>query len=145
MADEGNQGARPPSFGRELGIHYERAEGGTSLLSLEIAPRHLNPNRVLHGAVSYSLADDGMGAALFSLLGDDEACATIEIKMNYLKPVTEGRLVCETRVVRKGRSIAVLESTVSVHGEPIAIGLGTYAIMPRVHEGGSTRHGMHRG
>ena len=141
---------KPPTFGMHIGIRFDRVEDGASWFWLDIETHHLNVNGVLHGGVPYSLADNGMGAALHTMLGDDEICATIEMKMNYLKPVTAGRLVCESRVIRKGRSIAVLEATVrlmegnnagdgnpvSNHAgdnktEPVAVALCTYAILPK--------------
>jgi acyl-CoA thioesterase len=72
-----------------------------------------------------------MGAALHSLLAESELCATIEIKIVYLRAVTAGRLQCESRVIHRGRSTAVLESDVSVEGELVARALGTFSILPR--------------
>lgn len=91
----------------------------------------MNPHGVVHGAVAYALADTGMGAALYTLLGPEESCATIEIKIVYLASAREGELVCETKVVRKGSRVAVLESEVFASDRLIAKALGTYSILSR--------------
>ncbi|MBI5949591.1 MAG: PaaI family thioesterase [Chloroflexi bacterium] len=110
-----------------LGITMER-EDAASRSSVTVRPDLLNPHGVLAGPVMYSLADFGMGAALYSRLGDSESCATIEIKMVYIATVTKGDVVCETRLVNKGRSVAVLESEVFNEGRLVAKALGTFAI-----------------
>ena len=76
----------------DLRIADERA--GFSRLELTVTTDHLNPHRVVHGAVVYAMADTGMGAALYPTLDEGEICATIEIKINYFKPVASGLLVC---------------------------------------------------
>jgi acyl-CoA thioesterase len=89
----------------------------------------MNPHGVAHGAVAYALADTGMGAALYTLLEPGESCATIEIKIVYLASAREGELVCETKVIRKGSRVAVLESEVFESNRLVAKALGTYSIL----------------
>jgi acyl-CoA thioesterase len=69
-----------------------------------------------------------MGAALYTLLEKAESCATIEIKIVYLSSVREGELICDTRVIRKGSRVAVLESEVFESERLVAKALGTYSI-----------------
>jgi acyl-CoA thioesterase len=75
------------------------------------------------------MADTGMGAALFSLLSEGQRCATIEIKIVYLKAVTGGNLSCDTRVLQKGRKVAVLESEVRNGEDLVAKALGTFSVL----------------
>lgn len=124
----------PPStgehFGTLLGMEmYERGDG-YSRGRLTVRPELLNPHGTLHGGVMYSLADNGMGSAVYSKMAPDESCATIEIKMVYIAAVREGTLECETRVINKGRRVAVLESEVTNNGRLVAKALGTFAIFP---------------
>lgn len=107
----------------------ERGEA-RSVTALTVGPHHLNPHGVVHGAVLYALADQGMGAAVFSLLGEAESCATIEVKIVYLAPVRSGRIECESTVLNRGRRVAVLESEVRSGGKLVAKALGTFAIFP---------------
>jgi len=115
-------------FGELIGLNFTELRKGFALCSLEVDAKLFNPHRVLHGGVVYSMADTGMGAALYSLLERDELCATIELKINYFKPVKSGTLICTTQVVHKGKKIAVLESEVKNNNEIVALALGTYSI-----------------
>jgi acyl-CoA thioesterase len=101
---------------------------GFGRMRLEVGPQHLNPHRVAHGAVLYALADTGMGLALYPTLADGEICATIEIKINYFKPVHAGVLDCVTELVNRGRSVAHLESRLYVGDVLVASASGNYAI-----------------
>jgi len=95
---------------------------------LSISEKHLNPHKVVHGAVVYALADTGMGAALYPTLAADEICATIEIKINYYKPVFSGVLTCITKVVNRGKTIANIESSIYSGEDLIAKANGNYSI-----------------
>lgn len=106
---------------------YDRGDG-YSRGRVAVRPELLNPHGTLHGGVMYSLADNGMGAAVYSKLEESESCATIEIKIVYIAPVTSGMLECESRVVSKGRRVAVLESEIHNEGRLVAKALGTFAI-----------------
>lgn len=117
-------------FGKLLGMElYERGDG-YSRGRLTVRPELLNPHGTLHGGVMYSLADSGMGSAVYSKMAPDESCATIEIQMVYIAAVREGTLECETRVLNKGRRVAVLESEVRNGDRLVAKALGTFAIFP---------------
>lgn len=121
-------------FGDLIGLAFSKVESGGSLCVLEVRDELMNPNGILHGGVVYSMADTGMGAALHTLLPADEMCATIEIKIVYLRAVTSGMLRCETRVIQKGNKIAVVESEVMNDGRLAAKALGTFSILKRKRE-----------
>jgi acyl-CoA thioesterase len=72
-----------------------------------------------------------MGGALYPLLQTGESCATIEIKIVYLASAREGELVCDTRVVRRGSRVAVIESEIFESDRLVAKALGTYSIHSR--------------
>lgn len=115
-----------------LGLRFTRVGDGSSECTLEVNDRLMNPNRVLHGGVVYSMADTGMGAALHSLLDEGEVCATIEIKIVYLKAVTSGILTCESKVLSKEADLAVMESDVRNGSHLVARALGTFSIFKRI-------------
>jgi acyl-CoA thioesterase len=116
-------------FAALIGLRLVAAEAGQSRYALAVADWLLNPNGVLHGAAVYAMVDTSMGAALASLLDPDENCATIEIKINYLRPVRAGSLDCHTEVVHKGNRVVTLESSVENDGRLVARALGTYYIV----------------
>ncbi len=115
-------------FGELLGLNFEKVDAGFSRCVVEMGEKHLNPHRTLHGGVVYSMADTGMGAALYSLLSEREACATVEIKITYLKAVFSGTLTCDTKVIHKGGCIAFMESEVRNGESLVAKATGTFTI-----------------
>lgn len=115
-------------FAELLDLHVDEQRAGASTLSLEVAEQHLNPHRVVHGAVLYALVDTGMGVALYPTLEADQICATIEIKINYFKPVSTGRLLCKTEIINRGKTVANLESRIYLGTVLVAQANGNYAI-----------------
>lgn len=122
----------PPSpFAELVGLSIDEQASGRSTLSLRVAPRHLNPHGVVHGAVLYALADTGMGAALYPTLSPGEICATIEIKISYFRPVWAGAVGCRTEVLNRGKTVANLDSRIYADDELVAQANGHYAIIKR--------------
>lgn len=115
-------------YGELLGLKFVKVRNGFSRCKLKITEQLLNPNRVVHGGAVFSMADTGMGAALFSLLDEDELCTTVEIKIAYFAPVLSGLLWCDTVVINKGKRIASLESEIKLNGKLVAKATGTFAI-----------------
>jgi acyl-CoA thioesterase len=116
-------------FADLLGMRPKSIGDGQARFELDVAARHLNPNGTLHGGVIYSVADTAMGAALFSRLDPGEQCATLEIKMNYLLPVTGGTIAAEAAVVSRTKRVGVLEARVFGDGERlVALATGTFYI-----------------
>ena len=111
-----------------IGLEIEEQGDGRTVCVLTVGESHYNPHRVVHGAVLYSLADTGMGAALYPSLDEGEICATIEIKINYYKPVTTGQIRCVTEMVHRGKRVANLESSLYVGERLVAKANGTYSI-----------------
>ena len=111
-----------------IGLEIEEQEDGRSTCSLSVTESLYNPLRVVHGAVLYALADTGMGAALYPSLGPDESCATIEIKINYYRPVTAGAIRCRTEMVHRGKRVANLESSLYADERLVAKANGSYSI-----------------
>ena len=115
-------------FGDLIGFEFTKLKKGYSQCVLQINKNHFNPHKIVHAAVIYSMADTGMGGALYSLLEKDESCATVEIKITYFKPVKEGALICDTNVIHRGQSFGVLESEV-MNGETlVSKAYGTFSI-----------------
>ncbi len=120
-------------FGDLIGLEFVKCEGGQSQCVLKVERRLLNPHGVVHGGVMYSMADTGMGGALYSVMEKEELCATIEIKVVYFKAVKSGTLVCDTRIINRGKRVAALESEVTSDGRLVAKANGTFSIF-RVKE-----------
>lgn len=135
MTDE-TRSHPPPrnAFGRLIGMRIDDTAEGVCHSHLDTREDHFNPIGVMHGGVLFSLSDTSMGAAVYSLLGPDEICTTVEMKINFMRPVTKGRVECVTSVLRRGRTTAVLESKLICGEQLVAVALGTYAILPKPPE-----------
>jgi acyl-CoA thioesterase len=115
-------------FAKLIDLRYLEQGPGLSRCKITIGEKHLNPNRVVHGAVIFALADVGMGAAVQATLAAGEICATVEIKINYFKPVRDGDLICTTTLVNRGKTLANLDSSIHCGELLVAKANGTYAI-----------------
>jgi uncharacterized protein (TIGR00369 family) len=123
MAREGIDGVS-----RFFGIRWD--DPCTARIS--IRPELINAGGMLSGVATYALVDYTMGSALWKETGDDEAIATVNIAINYVKTAVSGEALCSTVVDRRNRTNAVLRSEVRhSDGTLMATAIGTYAIFPR--------------
>ena len=98
----------------------------------EIRDELINAGGMLSGVATYALVDYTMGSALWKETSDEEAIATINISINYVRTAVEGEAVCVTQVDRRNRTSAVLRSEVRTgDGDLLATAIGTYSIFPR--------------
>ena len=104
---------------------------GEAVAALAVSDRHLNPNGVVHGGVVFTLVDTAMGRATMSVLEEGRICASIEVAVRYLRPITGGRLVATASVLRAGRRIVHLEGRVTVDGDdrPVAVVQASFAVL----------------
>ncbi len=115
---------------RFLGMDIEEVEPGHAIARLEVSEDLLNPNGVVHGGVLFTMVDTAMGKATMTSLEEGQRCASIEIQMRFLRPVSAGKLEADTTVIRRGRKITHLESRIrDSDGVLVAIGAGTYAVI----------------
>lgn len=66
----------------------------------------------LHGGVLCDIADAAMGMAYSSYLDEGESFTTLELKINFLKPIWKARLRAVGRVVKPGRTVGLVECDV---------------------------------
>lgn len=122
--------ARTGPLGWQLGIHYVARADGQARCWIEVDETMHNPGRVAHGAIVFALADSAMGAAVHSLLEAGERTVTAELKINYLAPVTHGRIDAVATVISRRRRLAVVSAEVrDAHNQLVGLALGTFAIV----------------
>ena len=115
-------------FSKLLGLSYPVYKDGVCKAALEIDERLLNVYGTAHGGVIYSIADVAMGAALWSILDQDEICKTIEVKVKYLKPAFKGMMMCEAKVLDRTKKIGMVESEIVSDGQVVATSKGKFHI-----------------
>jgi uncharacterized protein (TIGR00369 family) len=104
--------AAPPPIARLLGFVLKAVEPGRAVFEMAIDERHHNPMGTLHGGVYCDLADAAMGYAYAATLGEGETFTTVELKINFFRPVREGKLSAEARVVKAGSTLGYVECDV---------------------------------
>lgn len=102
----------PPPIARLIGFRLTDVERGRAVVELAADGRHSNPMGTLHGGVLCDLADAAMGMAYASTLEDGESFTTLELKINFLRPVWQARLTAEGRLVKGGRTVGFMECDV---------------------------------
>jgi uncharacterized protein (TIGR00369 family) len=96
-----------------IGLRLVAIEPGRARFELDADHRHHNPMGTLHGGILCDIADSAMGMAYASTLEDGESFTTLELKINFLRPVRAARLVAEGTVVQRGRTAGMAECTVT--------------------------------
>src|SRR5215472_14253746 len=94
----------PGGIGRLLGLTMTRVGAGRATIEFEAGERHTNPMGTLHGGVLCDIADAAMGVAYKSTLAEGETFTTLELKINFLRPVWKANLRAQARVVRAGKA-----------------------------------------
>jgi len=96
-----------------IGMRIVSAEVGRVTFELDAGPQHSSPPGTLHGGILCDLADAAMGCANLSRLAQGESFTTVELKINFLKPVWIGRLTAIGEVIKAGSTIALLDCRVT--------------------------------
>ncbi|MGO9060882.1 MAG: PaaI family thioesterase [Candidatus Binataceae bacterium] len=99
----------PAPIGKLLGLKLSNVANGQATVEFEASGRHANPMGTLHGGVLCDIADAAMGAAYRSSLDEGESFTTLELKINFLRPVWNATLRAQARIVRAGRVVGLVE------------------------------------
>jgi uncharacterized protein (TIGR00369 family) len=102
---------RPP-IASTLNYDLVEVDDGRAVFELTPAEFHCNPFGVLHGGVATTLLDSAMACAIHTRLPAGAANTTIELKVNFVRPITTqtGRLRCEADVLHLGRRISLAQA-----------------------------------
>ncbi len=104
--------------------------GDNVRVEIEVQDKHKQAFGTAHGGVIASVLDSAAGLIVNKeLLKQGRIAVTAELKVNYLKPVTDGKLVAEGRIVSIGSKIAVSTAEAKQNGELVAIATATFYIM----------------
>jgi uncharacterized protein (TIGR00369 family) len=95
-----------------VGFRVIAAKPGEATVELAVGPQHANPMGTLHGGVLCDIADAAMGIAYACALAEDESFTTLELKINFLRPVWSGILRAVGRVVKRGTTVGLVECDV---------------------------------
>jgi uncharacterized protein (TIGR00369 family) len=103
---------------------------GEARFEMDAGVRHHNPMGTVHGGILCTLADSAMGMAFASTLGDGESFTTLEVKINFLRPVFEEKLYAEAKVVHRGRTVGLVDCNVTTEdGKLVARAVSTCSVL----------------
>jgi uncharacterized protein (TIGR00369 family) len=123
----------PPPAARLLGYRIREVEPGRAVFELDPAECHYNPFATVHGGIMATVLDSAMTAAVLSTLAAGTACATLEMKVNFVRAVKaeRGSLRCEATVIHLGASIATAEGRLlDGRGKLCAHAVSTCSVFP---------------
>lgn len=115
-------------FSNLLGMRVEHIEENFARITMPFREEITQPLGTVHGGALASLADFAMAIALLSASGPKKRVVTIELKINYLEPVTGGTVIAECKITRKGRSTAYGDIDIRVGDKLVARATSTYMI-----------------
>ena len=108
------------------GLYIVESRDNYIKIGVDITDKSLNPYRVVHGGLIYTLADSAMGIVLAAAVKNG---VTLNCNIEYLSPGTGKKLFADTEIIKIGKTIAVVKSNViNEENKLIAIATGTYFI-----------------
>jgi uncharacterized protein (TIGR00369 family) len=121
----------PPPIAQLMGFRGVSAEPGRAVFEMEPGPQHYNPIGSVHGGIALTLLDSAMGCAVHTLLERGVGYTTLEVKTNFVRPITvdTGLIRCEGVVIHRGSRIATAEGKLTdAEGKLLAHGTTTCLI-----------------
>ncbi|MCP4628679.1 MAG: PaaI family thioesterase [bacterium] len=115
-----------------LGMELLEIKTGWAKVRLPIEDKLTNAIGLVHGGAIFSAADSAVGMALIGLTSRDENISTLEMKINYTKPVKGKEIIAAAKIIHRGAQTAIGDVEVR-DGEQnlISKGLATYAIFKK--------------
>jgi uncharacterized protein (TIGR00369 family) len=127
----------PPQLVADVGIALLRVEEGLVIGEYAVQERHLNGLDSLHGGLLATLADTAGSCAVLSVIPAGTVAPTLEMKINFLRPVpmSTGVVRLEGRLLSRGRTTALAEVRISDASERLlAFATVTCSIIPLAEE-----------
>ena len=114
-----------PAAATLIGMRLESFAAGEALVVLDATAAHANPMGTVQGGILAAVADAAMGWASHDHPGRERVYTTLEVKINFLRPVWAGRLEARGRVKSAGRNVSLVECDVMSGGKLVAHGVST--------------------
>jgi uncharacterized protein (TIGR00369 family) len=119
-----------PPVAQLIGFRVTSINAGEAVIEFEAGKAHSNPMGTLHGGILCDIADAAMGIALGATLDEGESFTTLELKINFLKPVWNAKLKAIGKVIKRGRTIGLIECDVTDEdGSLVARAISTCMIL----------------
>ncbi len=119
----------PPPIGELIGMRLVEARPGEARFEIEVDRRHANPMGTLHGGILCDLGDAAMGCAVATTLEEGQSYTTIELRINFFKPIWTQRLSAIGRVVRRTRRLGYAEAEIHDEGGSLVAKLSSSCLV----------------
>jgi uncharacterized protein (TIGR00369 family) len=117
-------------FATFLGIRLTRVHRDGVTIECALRRELTNSAAVAHGGVAATLADAAVGMALNRHFGGKRPITTVEMKINYFLPATEGRIFARARLIRIGSTLCVGSVDLTdTRGHQLGAALVTYMLL----------------
>jgi uncharacterized protein (TIGR00369 family) len=118
---------------RLLSMEIKALEWGKSHVEMLVENKHLQPFGMAHGGVYASLIDAGAFWAVYTQIEEDSEITTVELKVNYLAPASEGHFIAKGKSIKVGERICLGETLIeNEKGRLLAHGTATMMIVDSV-------------
>jgi uncharacterized protein (TIGR00369 family) len=119
-----------PPFSKSTDIYLTEAEEGRVVFTGEPTEGFFNPLGTIHGGWTSAILDSAMACAVHTTLAAGQGYTTVEMKLNFVRPVLPGigRLTCEGIVIHRGGTLATSEGRL-FDGEGRLLAHGTETCM----------------
>jgi uncharacterized protein (TIGR00369 family) len=94
-----------------MGYELVEAAEGRAVFTVTPAEFHYNPAGHVHGGFAATLLDSAMGCAVYTTVDEGSTYTTVELKVNYLRPITvaTGLVTAVGTLLHRGRRTAMAE------------------------------------
>jgi uncharacterized protein (TIGR00369 family) len=123
----------PPPIAVTMRFAPVEVEEGRAVFSGEPGEEHYNPIGVVHGGYAATLLDSALGCSVHTTLPAGVGYTSLGLEAKYVRPITRdtGRVLCEAKVLYRGRRQATAEAvlTAAESGKLLAHGTSTCMIL----------------
>lgn len=84
----------------------------SATVTLTVTPQHHNPMGTVHGGVIALLADTAMGVSFGRTLDSDQTFGTIDLRVDFIRPVTEAELTAVGTIVKRGSRVGFMRAEI---------------------------------
>src|SRR3989441_2836218 len=109
-------GELPPSgMVQLLGLKLVEVSEGRAVFTVQPDERHYNGLGIAHGGLAAALLDSALGCAINAMMPAGKVFTTLEMKINYVRPITRerGELRCEANIIHAGGRVATAEGRIT--------------------------------
>jgi uncharacterized protein (TIGR00369 family) len=119
-------------FNSLIGLRLTRLHADGVTIEVPVRPELYNSAGVVHGGVAATLVDAAVGISLQREFGGARSITTVELKINYFRPVREGKIFARAHLKRVGSTICVgCVDLADSDDNLVGTALVTYMVLPQ--------------